>query len=391
MPSKHTDPPGRVPPGFDKDPLVHALWGAYWRELAADGADCHHPDPQQVAAFWKEFLPEALRDPDALADMMHEEVRGGWTGEHSRRAAAEIATVARIERSWGEALDLLDQLIAASQALLAEVHRRIRDIAPEVDWTRRALVLVYARGIQTAGEIRTLLRAGFAAGAWARWRTLHELSVVALFIGRHGDAVAEAYLAHDEVQALRTIKAHEKSSQNPEAWGRLRQEQEKRVASLRGRFGKEMFKRDYGWAAPAFPPEHYPYPKPGIEELEEHVRLGHARGVCMAANHVVHAGPRGFLDNPGHAKWPPETLLTGPSPYGIDQAAGWTAESLGSLAAALVRDDMLPVEGISIRVIAKLKREVLDAFLAARHGPGREAVQEIVTPDHLLDPDGAAP
>ena len=391
MPSDYTESPGSIPPGFLTDSLIQALWFAYWRGLEAQGANPSDPNPADIEAFWKEFLPEAFRDPGALVDMMHDELRRGRDEVRAARAAAEISLVARIQRCWGEGLDLLDQLIAASQSLLWEVHRRIRDGAPAVDWTRRAILLVYARGIQTAEEIRTLLHAGFAAGAWARWRTLHELSVVALFISRHGDKVAEAYLAHDEVQALRTIEAREKSSQTPEAWNRIRREQEKRVNTLRDHFGKEVFKRTYGWAALAFPPGHFPYPKPGIEELEEHVGLSGARGVCMSANHVVHAGARGFLDNPGHATWPPEVLLTGPSPYGIDQAAGWTAESLGSLATALLRDDALPAEGISAGVIAKLKREVLDAFLAAREGPGREAIQEIVyPPDEGPGASGAA-
>ena len=56
---------------------------------------------------------------------------------------------------------------------------------------------------------------------------------------------------------------------------------------------------------------------------------------------------------------------------------GWTAESLASLGKAFLRDDTLPAEAISVGVIARLRQEVMDAFVAAREGPAREVVQEM--------------
>jgi hypothetical protein len=148
MSAHHSDPPRTVPRGFLQDPLVQSLWSAYWRQVAARGGDPHDPSTADVDAFWKEFLPAALREPKALVDEMHQERRAYREQARAARAAAEVSLAARIERCGGEGLEFLEELLAASQDLLREVHRRVRDGTPEVDWTRRALLLVYARGVQ---------------------------------------------------------------------------------------------------------------------------------------------------------------------------------------------------------------------------------------------------
>lgn len=283
----------------------------------------------------------------------------------------------RIETAWGEGLGLLDAMISFAEELLEFVRRRVKGGIPDEDWTRAALLLILARGIQTSWEVRTLLRNGYASGAWARWRTLHELSVLAKLIGKHGDAVAQAYLAHDEVQTLRTIQAFEKSSATPETWAAHRKIQETRVRELEAKYGKDLFKRDYGWAGFAFPNTTFRYPKPALDDLEDEVGLMHARGVRKKADHAVHAGARGYIDNPGHPVWPAKRLLAGPSPFGLDQAAEWTAQSLTSLAGAFLREDAIPSETLTVGAIIRLREQVMDALETARNGSGKHAVQEI--------------
>ena len=45
---------------------------------------------------------------------------------------------------------------------------------------------LHARSCQITMEILALLKSGFADGAHARWRTLHEIAVTALFIKQQG-------------------------------------------------------------------------------------------------------------------------------------------------------------------------------------------------------------
>ena len=52
---------------------------------------------------------------------------------------------------------------------------------------------IHGRACQQFLEILYLLKAGFADGAYARWRSLYELSVIAQFIVQTGEGVAKAY------------------------------------------------------------------------------------------------------------------------------------------------------------------------------------------------------
>ncbi len=77
------------------------------------------------------------------------------------------------------------------------------DDAKEGDFVFDVVIRLHARACQIASEVLKLLKSGFADGAHARWRSLHEVAVVALFIHKHGNDVAEKYLLHDVVESYR--------------------------------------------------------------------------------------------------------------------------------------------------------------------------------------------
>ena len=53
---------------------------------------------------------------------------------------------------------------------------------------------IHGRALQEFLEIITLMKNGFADGAYARWRSMYELSVIATFIIENGEEVAQAYI-----------------------------------------------------------------------------------------------------------------------------------------------------------------------------------------------------
>lgn len=63
-----------------------------------------------------------------------------------------------------------------------------------------ALTLLHARACLVASEVQSLLRSGHAAGAQARWRTLHELAVIAFVLGNHDRDISERFLQHRQVE-----------------------------------------------------------------------------------------------------------------------------------------------------------------------------------------------
>lgn len=64
-----------------------------------------------------------------------------------------------------------------------------------------ALKQLHGRACQEYLEIVFLLKNGFADGAYARWRSLYELSVIADFIGNNDEEVAKAYIEQSKTDA----------------------------------------------------------------------------------------------------------------------------------------------------------------------------------------------
>lgn len=63
-----------------------------------------------------------------------------------------------------------------------------------------ALMNIHGRACQVFLEILCLLKNGFADGAFARWRSLFELSVYAKFIQQNSEIVATAYIEQAETE-----------------------------------------------------------------------------------------------------------------------------------------------------------------------------------------------
>lgn len=77
----------------------------------------------------------------------------------------------------------------------AEDYRRyvVRNYKDDVPYMFKAQILIHKRAIQMYQEIMCLVKNGYPDGAFARWRSLYELSAVSRFIQRYGEEVAEAF------------------------------------------------------------------------------------------------------------------------------------------------------------------------------------------------------
>lgn len=132
-----------------------------------------------------------------------------------------------------------------------EFEQRHFEVArSENDARVAALRQLWSSSCLVGGEALALLRGGFAGGAFARWRTLYEIGVIALFLGAHDRDTAEALWEHTHMQGLKVRHGYQEwakevgeelfSSEEMRAWG-------KATGDLVGRRGEE-FKGDLGWA-----------------------------------------------------------------------------------------------------------------------------------------------
>lgn len=185
------------------------------------------------------------------------------------------------------ALDAGNEINAYASTLAIEQYR-------EIMFRYCVLGELYARACQQYLEIIHLIKGGFADGAYARWRSLFELSVVSEFIRNNDEEVAKAY--------------HGASFTDD------------------GR---------YGWAgvAPCFSGWKNPN-KITFDNIKEQCSLATDawNSQYKLANKIVHATPQGTFDRLGAPSGPRNCTPVGPSVYGLATPAVNAAISLSRIA-----------------------------------------------------------
>lgn len=240
-----------------------------------------------------------------------------------------------LSKIWGKPLDLLEALISISTEYGLGFNYKYRPIeASNNNVVFDALTRLHARGCQVSSEVLALLKNGFADGAHARWRTLHEICVVAMFIGLHDNDVAEKYLDHyavtDYHDALQYNKYYEVLSYPPISESEYASIKSAHEESVK-RYGPD-FDSDYGWAAEVLGKR-----KPSFVDIEEKVQLSHMRPFYKLANMNVHSGSKGARLRLGLPPKNPNLLVAGSSIYGLAEPGQNTAYSIFSLTTTLLR------------------------------------------------------
>ena len=107
-----------------------------------------------------------------------------------------------LEHEWGEGFALYAYYISSflqfsySFDELIDGHREKSDGTKNLI-TLTALRYLNGRALQVANEILVLMRNGYADGAYARFRTLYEISIILNFIASHGDGIAKEYIRYE--------------------------------------------------------------------------------------------------------------------------------------------------------------------------------------------------
>jgi hypothetical protein len=291
--------------------------------------------------FDTEDIEEITRDTiENAAIDLYEDVLDDFSNVERHRE--EIAAFEdRLHDHWGDAFDKLEQLIYRCYQLGAHINHEDRfEAAQEQDYLFEALTRLHARACQIAYEILALIKHGFADGAFARWRSLHEIAVITLFIKEHGQETAERFLLFETIEtyyfAQNYMEHHDELGHEPISEEVL-EELETAKEDLVDRFG-EVFDDEYGpgWALHVFENQ-----SGGVRRLEKEAGLEHRRPFYRLASKSVHGTPKGTLDRIGVFELPdgperPEQLPAGPTNAGFTDPAVLTAVSLNQVTHAMV-------------------------------------------------------
>lgn len=293
-----------------------------------------------------------------------------WRAEFRRQDRERRGFEKRLQQRWGEGINLLRMMLTVSRELGEMTRNSITD---DPDFASPHLLDVltrlHARACQVTDEIACLLSSGFADGAMARWRTLHEIAIVALLIQEHGEDLARRYTDHQVVESLRAAKDYRECSQRlgyepmtEFEFEEIRQAYEEVVQ----RYG-DTFKTQYGWAADALG-----HRQPSLKEIERVAGIDHLRAHYRLASHNIHANPKGVFFKLGLFE-EVDVLLAGPSNAGLADPGHNAAISLlhVSVAQGLIRPNLDSLVGL--RILSRLTAEVGEAFHRAHRQLEEEA------------------
>jgi Family of unknown function (DUF5677) len=318
---------------------------------------------KQVDEFCETQLPRLLgkvagrRSKNILKDL-----KSRWADEQALQNTDLSGFQERLEERWGRPLGQLRMLLTIAREWFESIHQREGSQKTKSDkGFREIMSRLLARACQVTDEITCLMENGFADGAMARWRTLHEIAVVTAVISLHGPDIAERYIAHQAIESKRALDKHlacyKQLGQRPIT----KREQEKigkAYDSAIARYGK-AFRWDYGWAA-----HHLKKEKPTFADLEVEAGRSEMRPYYQMGSDNVHAGIKsmffrlGLLENYA-------AILAGRSNAGLSEPGQNTAHTLTQLSILVCLAQPILDDLVTAEIMRKLRDEILCNFYRA--------------------------
>ena len=192
---------------------------------------------------------------------------------------------------WKSGLELME-LAVTQAACCSEQFDSMRPERFHANFT--AISRLFSEAVNIASEVLLLLRNGFASGAHARWRSLYERAVIALFLAHSVDSTSKKFLDHEIVKNYELLSEAQRfcsmTGLKPLPAARL-QKCMNALERVVQRYGSD-FAGKYGWAKPALA-KRFPARKGGVtfDEITRACGLEFMKSPYGLASHAVHATP----------------------------------------------------------------------------------------------------
>lgn len=323
-------------------------------------------DVAEVKSQFNDFLrndfPKVIADvSEASSDDLLDALKDQWPEQLAWNQATTSNFRDSLDTRWNKGLNLLRMLLSICLEIGAENFERHQlSKRRKASHLSEVIVRLHARACQVSGEILTLMESGFADGAMARWRTLHEIGVVATFISDFGEETAKRYVAHQLVEAKAGMDEYSRSNTSlgykplsKRATTKI--DSDYRVALEE--YGKE-FASPFGWAAKDLKKK-----KPIFSDLEAAAGRAWMRTYYKMASYNVHASARGIFFR--HSTLDPAILIAGASNAGLTEPGQNLAVTLTLVTTLLFGPNWKFEDIVALKVITKIRDEIPDALFRA--------------------------
>ena len=244
----------------------------------------------------------------------------------------------RLYERWQEPLDLLELLIRIAMEYGQNQKNKLDDITVDTNkYKFGALVKIHARACLVSNEILSLLKAGYADGANARWRTLYELAVVSSFLSKRDNDVSERYLDYDTVVRHKNVihyqDYHKKLGYHPFTEEEIQEIKNERRRLCKQKYDMDFCEKKWGWI-PNDVKSQQGKSQRGFTGLAKHVELDHWLPFYYLSSAALHGLSSGFyslalINQDAY-------LLCGPSNYGLVDPLQNASISLYQITVALL-------------------------------------------------------
>lgn len=220
----------------------------------------------------------------------------------SKRFAHERAVRAEFEQllgaRWARPFEFLETLLLLAREA-GNTWARALVALPEDEPGFHEWILsrLHGRSCRTASEIFALLRSGYADGALARWRTLHELVVTTRLLRKFGPPLAQRYVEHHVIHEYQMLSDYQKRApalgfeRIPREYMRALKEQYRHLERQYGTNFPAIAGNTMGWTLGIVPRRGG---LSGLELLETEVELDYFRPFYRAGNDAIHANAAGI-------------------------------------------------------------------------------------------------
>lgn len=265
---------------------------------------------------------------------------------------------ARCYERWREPMDLLWMLWVITQEVTeAHAHEGPREVDPLVFDT---LAHLNPKALLITSEILCLLEGGFADGALARWRSLHETVVTAMFIRKHGRTVARDFrlsVWFDNHKAATALNLVADRAGIPA----FSDEELSEIVAARDAAEAEVGRRlrfDWDWASTAFGGRE----RLQFVDIERDVGMDHWRPRYKWSSQRVHSSFRSPMDLLGMSEAEDFRFQIGPSNSGFVDPMHMTAISLVQMATTFLMVGEINVDRlVYVQILKALSDEIGEA------------------------------
>lgn len=233
----------------------------------------------------------------------------------------------RLYKKWKGPIDNLEALIGISyEGGVMFTESFIEEAKKENNLVFYSLRAIHARAVLTAKECLILLKNGYPDGAFSRWRTIYELSVIGgLLVDIKDNDLCERYLNFFYVQAYKEEKLNREKgypSYDEDSFKSLKNNYDYMVK----KYGKNYVNGDYGWANKLFDKDRVYF-----SDIENAANMEKLKGYYKSSSMYIHGNYKASKESLGIMPNIEEILLVGPSNYGLSIPMQNVAISLYSI------------------------------------------------------------